>query len=250
VVLALAVVLVKTNRHPRVLAVLAPLAILALAWTVANLLGISGLNRQVFGIMFYTAIVGVSMLWLLSDRISRLHWLARPLAALGILILACLAGMIGQGLTEGMVIIQLAIMEIVLLLALVISLTLAAVLCFKRYGRARYSLWLLATTTGTCLLGMLLVGLFVALGPMGPGDVSIEQVKEMMFQVLLAGLVFSVFLYAIQIVFLAFTLSTPFYRERFCKCLGLRPAGVSETLSGSPAQVEPSSQLEKEIDPE
>ncbi len=250
-VLALAVVTVKSNRHMRVLAVLAPLIILVVAWSaVGNLLGISGLSRQMFGIMFYSAIAGVSMIWLLSDKLSRLHCALRPFAAVGILGLACLAGAIGQGLTEGMVIIQLAIIETVLLLALVISLILAAVLCFKRYGRARYSLWLLATTTGACLLGMLLVGLFVVLGPMGPDNVSIEQVKEMMFQTFLAGLAIAAFLYAIQIVFIAFTLSTPFYRERFCKCLGLRPAGVGVTPPDSSVQTEPPQLPQKQIDPE
>jgi len=248
VVVALTVVLVKSNRNVRAAAVLAPLAILAFAWTpAANLLGISGLNRQMFGIMFYSAIAGVSMLWLLSDRLSRLHFLVRPLAALGILMLACLAGMVGHGLDADLLA-QLGIFEFVLLLAVVLSTAIAGVLCFKRYGRLRYSLRLVATTLGACLAAVVVFGLIGFIVSVGRGDFSIEDMKRILPQMLIVGLAASAFLYAIQLVFLLPALSTPFYRERFCKCLGLRQVSIGVTADASPAQTEPSQLGQKEIE--
>lgn len=185
------------------------------------------------------------MLWLLSDRLGSLHFLVRPLAALGILVLACLVGMIGYGL-DGDLMAQLGIVEFVLLLALVFSMAIAGVLCFKRYGRLRYSLWLLAITFGACLTALVLFGMINLIG----SGFSAENVRQMMSMMLLWGLAIAAFLYAIQIVFLTFTLSTPVYRERFCRCLGLRPVGLSVTPPDSSVQTEPTQLPQKQIDPE
>jgi hypothetical protein len=146
--------------------------------------------------------------------------------------------MIGYGL-DGKLLVQVGIVEFMMLPALVISQTLAAVLCFKRYGRLRYSLWLLVTTFGTCLMAMTCFDIIMLI-PMGRDSFSIDAAMEMMSQMLVAGLSLAAFLYAIQLVFLLFTLSTPFYRERFCKCNGLGPADVGMSGPDSPLRSKPS----------
>ena len=63
---------------------------------------------------------------------------------------------------------------------------------------------------------------------------SIERMLQMLAQTLLAGLVISLFLYVIHLIFLLFTLNTKFYRQRFCKCLAITTARTDSTPPETP----------------
>ncbi|HEX41624.1 MAG TPA: hypothetical protein ENN81_06130 [Phycisphaerales bacterium] len=213
-----AVFLVKTNRHPRVLAVLVPLAILFVAWSAfVKSLGWSDIEGRVYTLMFHSMLAGLGVIWLLCGGLSRRGRLGRFFIALVVMVGICAAAMAGQGLGRELSF-QLVMLEAALAAALLGSLALARRLCGERRELVRFSLWLGATVLTLCLAAVALFGALLIV----VSGVGID--RRIVAQLLQTGLVVAAWMYAADLLLMLFAVRSEFYRGRFLECLGW-PAG-------------------------
>lgn len=223
-VLILAIVLIKGNRNPRALLILVPLLIVNLFWTIfKKAIGFPSEPAQMFGMVFYSLTVGITILWLLAHKLCNRNRFVTFLRALAIMAVVGLAGVVSYGMTE----FSSQTMAIIILLA-VLALTtlcgfaLAAWCCRKRYGSVRFVLWLGLCIVVLCVATML--GFYSIVFIVSRPPVSVFTV---LLQVSIAALVVGGCLYVIVFPYMILALRSPFFRERFYACLRLKSMPIA-----------------------
>jgi len=231
-VLALAIVLPKSNRDRRILWILVPVLVSAACWTVfKRIIGATSSDAYPLDALMYSVLVGLAVLWLVAPGLSRTRGMARFLGALGILAavayVACLS--YGIGLARGMR--ALVIMPIVLGLALLVAMAGAAWQGRRRGGPVRFMLTLAVWTVAGGLA--VLCGYFLVMTGLA-SRLSGEDLMRVLPQVLLMGLILGAFLYVLNLPFMVLGFTSPFFRERLYACLGLRPVHNGPAASDLP----------------
>jgi len=237
VVLVGAIILVKANRHPRVVLILLPLLIINLLWfALAWLLHFPSSARMQFGPIIVSYTAAIAMLWLCAHKLGNRNRFVTFLLALAMATGFCVMGVVsylGWGLSrEAMAgLIVLAVMVLVGLLAF----ALAGWCCRNHYGPVRFMLYLALWTVLICLATMLSVYSTVFL---------LQQVPVPISRVLLVagifGSVLGACIYVINLSYMVFALRSSFFRERFYACLRLKSmpsALASQTQTGESTEV-------------
>jgi len=214
-VLVPAFVLVRENRQPRALLILAPLIVLGLLWPAfKRISGMSSGDEQMFDAMFWSLAIGLTVLWLLAHKYASVRWSARFFISFGILTLTAGIGAVAYspGSFEEVTAI-FAFMAFVLLCAY----TLAGRACRKRYRPLRFMAWLAAATlVGAMLAIYTLFLLWSTMLSDWPHDVV-----EVLLEMGIAGLLFGLAVYVVNVPYLLTAFCSPLYGERFRACLRL-----------------------------
>jgi len=235
-VLAAALILIKTNRTPRILFILVPLLIVNILWfLLTQMMGFSSsTDVEMFNMMFNSLVTGITFLWLFAPKLGRYNpWIAffLALALIETVFLVGIVSYLGFGFSQNAVV-ALAMLA-VLALGMLLGFVLASWRCRKRYGPVRFLLWLAVWMVAACLACTLVfyaivcfVLCFVQKAPI--------PISTILFVASAVGLVFAVCLYVINLPYMILALRSSFFRERFYACLRLKamPAAPQQTDIG------------------
>ncbi len=214
-VLVLPFVLVRENRDPRALLILAPLALLGLVWPAfKRISAMSSGNQPMFDSMFWSLAIGLTVLWLLAHKFASIRWSVKFVVAFGILTVTAGIGAVAYspGSFEEVTTI-FAFMAFVLVSAY----ALAARACRNRYRPLRFLAWFAwATLVGAMLALYAPFLLWSAILSDWPHDIV-----EVLIEMGLAGLLFGLAIYVVNLPYLLTAFRSPLYGERFRACLCL-----------------------------
>jgi hypothetical protein len=223
-ILALAVVLVRANRHPRILLLLVPLLTENLLWMgFRELLSLPSSSRSMWDQMFAFFAAGFTLLWLLAFQLANRNRSITFLLALVTMLAVSLLGAVSCNMSFSDETMQIVVFLAMMATALLAGFALAGWRCREHYGPVRFMLWQALWTVTAALVAMLAFAVIVSLaaGFMPP-----------LLQVLIVGLVGGLLLCAIDLPFMVLAFCSPFFRERFFACLHLR---LMPDASGGPS---------------
>jgi len=238
--LILALLAPRANHNLHVLWILVPLAIVNLAWLAfKKLLSMPSSATSQFDALFQSMVVGTAALWLTANYLQRIGGRVRFLACLGILAVVACLGILSYSMESSREAPLFFTLLLLLGLAMLGAITLSRRLCGGKYRPVRFMLWLLLWTllgSSVALGGSILVTSLVLFG--GPGF------PEVILIVFMVGSILGLCLYVLNLPFMLLGFAHPFFRQRFCACLGLQlvPASgglASQTGTADSAQVPP-----------
>lgn len=215
-----AFVFIKANRNPQALLILVPLLIVNLLWLVfKKALHVGSTEAEMFGMVFHSLVVGITVLWLLANRLGNRNPLVTFLLAFAIVAVLGLLGTVSYvGLEFSPQTIGGPILLGMLALAMLIGFALTAWQCQKRFSRSRFVLYMAFWTVAGCLATGFIFFSIVLVIYRPP-----IAIAGALLRLLAVGSVLGVCLYVIVLPYLILALVDPFFRQRFYACLRLRP---------------------------
>lgn len=216
--LILALVIPKANHDIRVLLILLPLVIVNLLWWLfMKFAGMNPTDTREFSLIFHSMAVGVTVLWLIANYFIRYRGAVRFLLSFGTVVIIAGLGTLSYFTEFSKETTMFLALFIFMALTMLVAITLSRRLCRGKYRPVCFILWLaLWTLLGSMFatFGFIIVGsMIMSSGP----DLS---VAILMFT--LAGLIFGLVLYVLNLPFMILGFAHPFFRERFCACLRLK----------------------------
>ena len=217
-VLILAFAVPKANRNIRVLLILAPLVVVKCLWSAfiqhANANSTDALE---FGLIFNSMAVGVTVLWLTANSLARFKGVIRFLLSFVMLVIVAGFGPLSYYTDFSEEMVLFLALFVFMALTMLVALTLSRKLCKGKYRPVCFTLWLAFWT----LLGSVLAmgGFFIV----GSIIFSPPSFSEAILMLLLAGSIFGLFLYALNLPYLILGFAHPFFRRRLCASLSLKP---------------------------
>ena len=234
--LILAIVVPRANHDLRILWILVPLVIVNLLWLAFKAIsGMPSSSASQFDTVFHSAAMGIAALWLVATYLDRFGGLVRFLASFATLVAVACLGILSYSVEfSNETVVMLALLALMTLMMLV-AMTLSRRLCGGKYRPVRFILWLaLWTVLGSLvvMLGFIVAGSIIMSG--GP------DLSEGIMIVVLGGSTLGLCFYVLNLPFMILGFTNPFFRERFCACLGLKPmlapAGSEVALGGTDIQ--------------
>jgi hypothetical protein len=221
--LILALIVPKANHNPRILWILVPLVILNLAWLVfKKLSGMPSSSASQFEMLIQSMVIGIAVLWLTANYLEKLGGVARFFIAFGMVLIVAGLGTLSYFSGFSMQSHLFAILFATMTLALLLAMTVSSLLCRRRYRPGRFMLWLgLWILLGSVLAFGVTYALFIL--AIGPGS-SRPDLSQIILSMVMPGVIFAVFLYMLILPFMLLGFAHPFFRRRFCACLGLHLA--------------------------
>lgn len=238
IVLALVILLVRDNRDPRVLLIFIPIFLIRLLWSLfLPILGVPSSVLVVFGMLVDALVAGIAVLWLLAYKLGNRNRFVSFLLALIVLVAATIVAIMSYQAWLSGVDFEILVVQALGIVTMLLVFVLAGWRCRKRYGPWRFMLWLALWTMVISLVGM---STFFLISVRPSGIELIQQIPE----VLVAGLIFAVCIYMLNLPFMILAFVTPFFRERFYAYFHLKsmpissPSGTEKPHSGDLEQTE------------
>ena len=226
-VLIFAIVVPKANRDFRVLLILAPLVVVNfLWWLFMKFAGMNSTDSQQFGLIFQSMAMGVTVLWLIAIYFVRFGGAIRFLLSFLTVVIIAVLGTLSYSTELSNEMALFFALFIFMALTMLVAITLSRSLCRGNYRPVCFMLWLILWTLLSSLVamfGFLIVGSIIMSS--GPGF------SEAILMLILAGLIFGLGLYMLNFPFMILGFANPFFRERFCACLCLKPMPVTPGLT-------------------
>jgi hypothetical protein len=225
-ILVLALILPKANRHIKAWQILIPVLNIYILWKII-LWAIEknappSNSTQQFEMLILSLCLATAILWLLSHTRSTQTGIIRFLRAVGILaVIGSVSILCFQGTTNqesAMFLVIVTLLE----LSFVFSMVWARRLCKQTYKPVAFMFRLLP-----CTVVVGIVGIFVAQIIMFTIIIqSPPSLTEMLLSSLMGGSILAVMLYVINLPFLILAAIAPFYGERFQRYLNLKPRSL------------------------
>jgi len=225
IVLALAILLVRENRDPRVLLIFIPIFLMRLLWSrFQPILGAPSDVLEVFRALIDALAIGLAVLWLLAYKLGNRNRFVSFLLALVVLAGLTIVAVVSYQVWAPFVDYELVTFQSLGIATVLLIFVLAGWRCRKRYGPWRFMLWLAVWTIVISLVAIIAFFL-IAEGPSDP----IEEILRQMPRVLLVGLIFAICIYVLNLPFMILAFASPFFRRRFYAYFHLKsmPTGSS-----------------------
>ncbi len=219
--LILAILVPKANHNPRVLWILVPLVVVNLAWLAFKKL--SDMPSPVasqFDTVFHSVAVGVAALWLVANYFRRFGGFVRFLMCFGTLVAVACLSILSYSIEQSRETVLFLALLLFMALALLGAITLSRRLCGGKYRPVCFMLWLALWSvlgSSVTLLGFIIVASLLSGGP---------GFLEAVFILVMGGLILGSCLYVLNLPFMILGFAHPFFRERFCACLSLKPVSA------------------------
>ncbi|MCJ7730129.1 MAG: hypothetical protein MUO27_09675, partial [Sedimentisphaerales bacterium] len=225
VVTVLAFILIKANRNPQALLILVPLLIVNVLWLVfRKAMGFRSADAEMFGMVFHSLAVGITVLWLLANRLCNRNPLVTFLLAF---VIMAVLGLLGAVSYVGLEFSPRTIGGLTLLgmlaSAMLLSFGLTAWRCQNRYTGLRFVLYL-AFWTAAVWLATALIFFSIVLVIYRPPIPLFAG----MLQLLVVGSVLGVCVYVLVFPYMILAMSSSFFRERFYACLRLKNKNIEK----------------------
>ena len=216
--LILALIAPKANRNIRVLLILAPLIIVNLLWLLfMKFAKMNSTDVQEFTLIFNSMAVAVTVLWLIANSFTRFGSAIRFLLSFGTVMIVAGLGpwsYFAEFSSEMALFLALLVFMALTMLA---AITLSRRLCGGKYRPVCFMLWLalwMLLGSFVATLGFLIVASIITSSGQG--------LSELILMFALAGMIFGLCLYVLNLPFMILGFAHPFFRERFCACLRLK----------------------------
>jgi hypothetical protein len=217
VVLALAIVLVRDNRDPRVLLILIPIIVVNLLWSwFQRILGGPSDVIAIFAILVKAFVVGVAVLWLLAYKLGNRNRLVTFLLALLVMAAVGFVGLVSHQAWASPAGFKLVVLQVVAIVTMLLVFAVTGWLCRRRYGPWRFMLWLLLWMVACTLAAFTMFSMFAG------GLTDLDRFIQVLPQVLLVGLLFGACMYVLNLPFMILAFCSSFFRERFYAYFHLR----------------------------
>jgi hypothetical protein len=233
IILAAAFVFVRENRDRRALAILLPLGILNIAWSLfMDLLGAPSQVKGMFNGLFMSLTIGISVLWLLAHKIGHRKCILTFILSVLVMSLVGLVGVMSSfELTFSQELGAFVMLLAVAMLTTVTGLVLAGWSCRKRYGKVRLCVWFFAWTIVASTVDLLIY--MIVMYNVTGGRIPISHMlSQLAKSILLVGL----FIYVINLFFIILGFISGFYRERLYALLNLQPVSVTPAAPLEPEE--------------
>jgi hypothetical protein len=228
--LALGIVLPRTNRDPRTLLIFIPMLVLAFLWQrVAGRMGITSANQLMFSFLIEFLAVGAGLLWLNADKLAKYRGVVRCAASLGMLLLADAAAIGAWSRTFPGNIRELLVFTLLTGVVMLASLGLTRRLARRRYHPLRFALWLATWSVLGSLITIVAIAGILALTT----SFAIDNLQTAFIQVVVPGLALGLCLGAIHLPYLLLMFTSPFFRRRFQIWLGVEPVSLPAAPVGA-----------------
>ena len=226
VALVLAFILIKANRNPQALLILVPLLIGNFLWLVfKKAMHMGSADAEMFGMVFHSLAVGITVLWLLANRLCNRNPLVTFLLAF---VIMAVLGLLGTVSYVGLEFSPRTIGGLTLLgmlaSAMLLSFGLTAWRCQNRYTGLRFVLYL-ASWTAVVWLATALIFFSIVLVIYRPPI----PIFAAMLQLLVVGSVLGGCVYVLVFPYMILAMSSSFFRERFYACLRLKNKNVEKS---------------------
>lgn len=235
-VLILALVLPKSNRNRHVLLIFVPLMIVNLLWLafkeVAN---VSASSAVQFGTVLQSMAVGTAALWLTGGYFKGHGGLARFLLSFGTVVLVADLGVLSYSVEFSNETFLFLTLFVFLTLTVLAAIALTRAVCKGRYRPTRFMLWLALWMLLGSMLAMF--GFFIVGSLIMSSGLSRSQFSQALLMIIIGGPVLGLGLYVLNLPFMILAFVNPFFRERLCDCLCLKPA--SEVVIGQSCKETP-----------
>jgi hypothetical protein len=223
--LILALVVPKANCDLRILLILAPLVIVNLLWLAfKKLSGMPFSSASQFDTVFHSMAVGIAGLWLIANYFHGFGGFVRFLISLGILVAVACLGVLSYSFELPEETALFLALLVFMALTMLTAMTVSQRLCRGKYRPVCFMLWLALWTllvSSVAMFGFIVVGSIITS--------SKPDLSEGIMIVVQGGLTFGLCLYVLNLPFMILGFAHPFFRERFCACLGLQsvPGGLA-----------------------
>jgi hypothetical protein len=213
-----AFVIPRANRNIRVLLILVPLVVVNLVWWIfMKFAGMNSTGAQEFSIVFNSIVVSVTVLWLIVNSFASLGGAIRFLLSFGTIVIVAGLGILSYSTELSKETAMFLSLFIFIALTMLVAVTLSSRFCGGKYRPLRFMLWL--------AFWMLPVSVIATFGFIIIGSIIMSARLEfsvVMLVFALAGLIFGLCLYVLNLPFMILGFLHPFFRERFCACLKLK----------------------------
>ena len=215
----LAIVLVKANRNTQALVILAPLLAVIIIWAlICTTLPSDSGSTMVFNLLVFSVTAGITLLWLLAQKLGNCNPPIAFLSALAIMAVASTIGVISYDLHDLQGDAEVAIIMLCLLeLGMLFGFVRAARACRQSYSLGRFmtrlGFWILLCSVGL-MFALWLFGFLLNYGH------DLEDLPECLF----GGGVLGLLIFMVNIPFIILAFHNSFFGERFRTCLRLAPA--------------------------
>ena len=221
IVLALAILLVRANRDPRVLLIFIPIFLIHMLWSPFQpILGAPSEVLEVLRVLIDALAIGMAMLWLLAYKLGNRNRFVSFLLVLVVLVATTLVAIVSYQAWPSIAAFQIFVIQAIVTMLLVFVLT--GWRCRKRYGPFRFMLWLALWTMVISLVGTI-TNFLISVGSSDPAKELIRQMP----QVLLLALIFAICIYVLNLPFMVLAFVMPFFRERFYAYFHLKSMPIS-----------------------
>ena len=216
--LILAFIVPKANHDIRVLLILTPLVIVNILWLVfMKFAGMNSTDALQFSIIFNSMAVAVTVMWLMTNYFLRFGGAIRFLMSFLTMVIITGLGTLSYSTDFSNEMALFLILCVFMAITILVAITLSRRCCGGKYRPVCFILWLALWI----LLGSIIATFgFVILVS------TIMSIRQDPFDAILmftlAGLIFGLCLYALNLPFMILGFAHPFFRERFCACLRLK----------------------------
>lgn len=226
--LILAFVAPKANHNIQALWVLVPLGIVNILWCFfMESAHMNSTDALQFGIIFHSMAVAVAVLWLIMHYFKGFGGVIRFLLSFTTVVIIAGLGTLAYSTEISTEMAFFLILFTLMTFTMLIAITLSRRFCGETY---RPICFLLLLVPSILLVGLVTSSAFFLIGYIifssGPNSV-LEILIFICF-----GLFFGLFLYMLNLPFLILGFVHPFFRERFCACLRLKPVPVASKQAG------------------
>lgn len=231
-VLAGALVLFKENRRAAALWILLPVVAMRLFWF--GFVGVTDMPSDanaLLTMLLDSLLIGMTVNWLLAERIGRRHRFVTWLLAWGVFGVVFLSSLASMSFSSDTM--QLSIICGISVAILMVSLPLAGFACRRRHGAIRFFLWMgiwILLTTGILYSALIMIYSIIYSMPTG----------MMLMQVVVITLVYSGILLAGWLPFHVILAKNRFWQQRFEAVFGypLGKAKASDEVQRVEIQVD------------
>jgi hypothetical protein len=211
------------NRNTRIVLILVPLAIVnVLWWLFIHSARMNSTDELQFGVIFNSVSVAVTVLWLVAHYFKNLRGSVRLLLSFATIVIVSGLGTLAYSTEFSAEMALFLALFIFIALTMLVAIALSSRFCGGKYRPVRFLLWF--------ALWMILISFVAAAGFVVAGSIIFSSgppsSAAAIIGLLLAGSVFGLFLYVLNLPFMILGFIHPFFRERFCSCLRLREASA------------------------
>ena len=219
--LALSILLFRDNRDPRILLIFIPIFLVRLLWSwFLPILGVPSPILVVFGMLVDALVIGIAVLWLSAYKLGNRNRFISVLLALIELVAATIIALVSYQAWLSGLDFEILVIQAMGIVTMLLIFVLAGWRCRKRYGPWRFMLWLAFWTMVISLVGMITFFIISV-------ESSAEELIRRMPEVLVAGLIFALCIYMLNLPFMVLAYASTFYRKRFYAYFHLKSMPIS-----------------------
>jgi hypothetical protein len=229
IILAIAILLVRENRDPRVLLIFIPIYLVRLSWSrFEPILDAPSDIMAVLKVMMDALVIGIALLWLLAYKFGNRNRFVSLLLVLVVLAGLTVVAVVSYQVWDSFMDYELVTLQSLWIATFLLIFVLSGWRCRKQYGPWRFMLWLAFWTIAISLV-VIIAFFLIAEGPSEP----IGQIIRQMPRVLLVAVIFAFCIYMLNLPFMILAFVSPFFRARFYAYFHLKsmPTGPSSGKS-------------------